>query len=696
MPRSPLPGVPARSLPATVVPAGPTSLDRRPHRALVAALTLAVLALLAAPALSRADYGGSWAPTGAMHDAHFRSQGVLLQDGRVLVAGGGGSRDGGEPTTAAEIFDPTTDDWTLVAPLRAKRSAATVDRLPDGRVLVAGGYGSGWAGIQSSTEIFDPRTETWSAGPPMHSPRAQAASAVLPDGRVLVAGGYYDHNQFVAENAEIYDPESNSWSPIASPLTPRLNARATALPDGRVLLTGGGYYTATLGSSEIYDPAANTWTWTPAGGVAQMDTSATLLHDGTILTTAGYRYPEVGTEDAGATYDPAANAWSPTPSPGPVRWNPTLTTMADGKALVAGGQGSDYYAQSSTALFDTARRTWRAAAPMGAARADSSAVLLRDGRVLVISGLSPSYQYLASAELFTPFSGPAPVEPPTVTGVAKEGSTLTAQRGTWSGAALSYRTQWRRCDADGDACSDIAGQTRSTYKPARADVGKRLRALITATRPNGGTTTASSDATEPIAGAGAPTITAAPVISGTPRSGETLKTTRTAFSSAVPFARKLAWQACDADGEHCVTVRNDNTSYVLKATLAGKRLRVQETATTGGGQATTATSELTQPVAGPAAPVNTVAPTIAGTPQYKTALKAYPGAWSSETKVTYRYNWMRCDVDGNDCAPLGVATSARRATAADIGRTLRVVVTAVDATGQTTDAVTEVVGPVTP
>ena len=112
-----------------------------------------------------------------------------LQDGRVLIAGGKDA--GGVAVATAEIYDPQTNSSTPVGAMGTPRSDAVAAPLPDGRVLVAGGITGSFDPIVASAEIFDPGTNTFSAAGigPMQAPRAGAAASRLPDGRVLVAGG---------------------------------------------------------------------------------------------------------------------------------------------------------------------------------------------------------------------------------------------------------------------------------------------------------------------------------------------------------------------------------------------------------------------------------------------------------------------------------------------------------------------------
>ncbi|HZS24286.1 MAG TPA: hypothetical protein VFA30_04795 [Gaiellaceae bacterium] len=81
-------------------------------------------------------------------------------------------------------------------------------------------------------------------------------------------------------------------------------------------------------------------------------------------------------------------------------------------------------------------------------------------------------------------------------------------------------------------------------------------------------------------------------------------------------------------------------------------------------------------------PTNTAAPTISGTPQVGQTLTASQGSWTSDTTATYGYQWQRCDAQGNNCAAISGATAQTYAVqSADLGKTLRVTVTATNSSG---------------
>jgi hypothetical protein len=99
--------------------------------------------------------------------------------------------------------------------------------------------------------------------------------------------------------------------------------------------------------------------------------------------------------------------------------------------------------------------------------------------VVVASDSRGSTQALAPpSAVVTTQSKPANATGPSVGGEAQAGQHLVARLGQWSGTAIVFTFQWRRCDPNGNACADIAGATKSSYLMTGADVGRRLRVLV--------------------------------------------------------------------------------------------------------------------------------------------------------------------------------------------------------------------------
>jgi len=79
--------------------------------------------------------------------------------------------------------------------------------------------------------------------------------------------------------------------------------------------------------------------------------------------------------------------------------------------------------------------------------------------------------------------------PPSVSGTAVTGQTLTSSTGTWDGTSpMTYSYQWQRCDSSGSSCATISGATGSSYVVSSADQGSTLRSQVTASNSAGSAT----------------------------------------------------------------------------------------------------------------------------------------------------------------------------------------------------------------
>jgi RHS repeat-associated protein len=274
---------------------------------------------------------------------------------------------------------------------------------------------------------------------------------------------------------------------------------------------------------------------------------------------------------------------------------------------------------------------------------------------------------------------PEVISPPSISGTAEQGETLSERHGTWTNEPIEYRYRWFRCDARGDDCRLIDGAEGQTYVPAGVDVGATIEVEESATNVEGESSPAVSSPTAVVTPA-PPVEIWPPVVEGLARAGETLTETHAGWNNE-PTSFTYQWERCDREGGNCTLIDGaTEQSYELRGADVGHTVKVIETAENAGGESEPAVSGESEVVV-PEPPVDLAPPKVTGPAAQGATLNAQHGDWEGEP-TGYDYQWERCSAAGDECEPIDDAIfSDYQVTGADVGHELVVAERAENAGG---------------
>lgn len=352
-----------------------------------------LLLWLGVPALAQG--AGAWSPAGELSVGRYAPGAALLPDGRVVVAGGY-SFELNRTHDSSDVFDPQMGKWSPGSRMRFDRNFPLVLPLAGGDALFTAGFRSR-TGTTATTERLRGGSATFELeaspdNPPTVEERELFAATPLADGRVLITGGYSTLRRKTLNSAEVFDPKKQVFTAVRGSLSfARFGHTGVLLPDGRVLIVGGKVLATNddVRDAELFDP--KTETFRPAGmlAVGRDRVTAWLSADKKRVLVAGGSAKEGGTAPARRCewYEIGAGTFSPGPELLRDRMAHTATPLPDGRVLLIGGWStSDNRTTRQAELWDPKAERFVDAGQTQVGRHDHVAVLLKDGRVLLAGG----------------------------------------------------------------------------------------------------------------------------------------------------------------------------------------------------------------------------------------------------------------------------------------------------------------------
>lgn len=344
------------------------------------------------------------------------SRAVLLKDGRVLVLGA--TADGGSLTG---VLDPVGGNTTWAEGPDVEPWGRVATTLPDGRVLLAGGFLGNSGDSQSKTAaVLDPATMTVEQVDPMTTPRGIAfvrktftpATVTLRDGRLLIVGGTTEQMTGRTEpsGGDLFDPATGTFA--STPRIPCPDGNDTAgssqadrpdesghevrwaslLADGRVLLACDEW-PAWPGRQSLLAWDVERGTFEDFGVVLYGAHRMLPMGDGSLLLwmwRADEDVPASGETARHEQYflarlDPVTGTLVPLPAE-PLSMSGAVV-LADGRVVFVGGFEPGAALPSDVVqVLDLCSRALTTVATLGSPRADPAVVEARPGQLLVIGG----------------------------------------------------------------------------------------------------------------------------------------------------------------------------------------------------------------------------------------------------------------------------------------------------------------------
>jgi hypothetical protein len=317
-----------------------------------------------------------------------------------------------------------------------------------------------------------------------------------------------------------------------------------------------------------------------------------------------------------------------------------------------------------------------------------------------------------SAVVAAPPPAPANTGLPSVSGSPVVGASLGTTDGSWTPAGTTFTYAWLRCtdNVSIGSCTTIAGATNAGYALVAADLGRYMRAQVTATNVSGAASAvsaASAVVSGDSDGDGVPDVSdscpteagnrpngcmpsvvtgsGAPGVTGTLLVGQTVNSSQggwTVLHDPLPLSFAYQWQRCaDATPASCVDIGGANSSiYVLQGSDYASRIRIQVTASNTDSSATQY-SAISSPIG--QIPGNLALPVISGTALTGQSLTTTNGSWTP-ADTTFAYSWLRCtdNTSVGSCTTItGATASSYTIVGADTGKYIRSRVTGTTGAG---------------
>ncbi|XP_068096221.1 influenza virus NS1A-binding protein [Hyperolius riggenbachi] len=250
-----------------------------------------------------------------------------------LIAAGGYNRE--ECLRTVECYDPGTNDWTFLSPMKTPRARFQMSVLM-GDLYVVGGS-NGQSDDLSCGEKYDPKANTWTPVAELRTNRCNAGVCAL-HGKLYIIGGSDPYGQKGLKNCDVYEPLARSLTSCAH-LNIRRHQSAVCELNNYIYIIGGAESWNCLNSVERYNPENDTWTLVAPMNVARRGAGVAVF-EGKLFVGGGFD----GTRALSCveSYDPVKNEWKMIGSMTSPRSNAGLVSVGNHVYAVGGFDGNEF------------------------------------------------------------------------------------------------------------------------------------------------------------------------------------------------------------------------------------------------------------------------------------------------------------------------------------------------------------------
>jgi N-acetylneuraminic acid mutarotase len=214
---------------------------------------------------------------GQLQFARYHHTETLLPDGKILIIGGYHRDAGGAPLREIEEIDLHKGTSELVAFLNTARGGHTATLLKDGRILT------------------------------MKESRSNFEAILIPTGQIILIGGHGSNMKSI----EKFNPLTNSFSRAGYLHQGRFIHKCILLNNGKILITGGYDNVDSLNEAELYDIKTQGSKKLTPMNVDRDGHRLIKISDGRIIVIGGADMGVMSTMTE--VFDPVTNKFSPGP-----------------------------------------------------------------------------------------------------------------------------------------------------------------------------------------------------------------------------------------------------------------------------------------------------------------------------------------------------------------------------------------------